>query len=183
MFKHSGRWVKAIRAACLHRFRFLHAQGTLPPWRPAQVLDEYVRSVPVPSTFVASSKADCAGRWVQREARPISLRQLTFFGRTLTETRLISSANYVRTELPTRSLVLLIRATPNAAKVIQNAGLRTVSVICKRCPTSWSRTPTCPTSTNYITKLLRPSVAFERSEPSMIMTAIAKSSATRCGST
>jgi pyruvate dehydrogenase kinase 2/3/4 len=39
---------------------------------------------------------------VQREARPISLRQLTFFGRTLTESRLISSANYVRTELPTR---------------------------------------------------------------------------------
>jgi pyruvate dehydrogenase kinase 2/3/4 len=30
------------------------------------------------------------------------LRQLTFFGRTLTESRLISSANYVRTELPTR---------------------------------------------------------------------------------
>lgn len=40
--------------------------------------------------------------WVQRDARPISLRQLTFFGRTLTESRLISSANYVRTELPTR---------------------------------------------------------------------------------
>jgi pyruvate dehydrogenase kinase 2/3/4 len=41
-------------------------------------------------------------RWVQRDARPISLRQLTFFGRTLTEARLLSSANYVRTELPTR---------------------------------------------------------------------------------
>lgn len=41
-------------------------------------------------------------RWVQKEARPISLRQLTFFGRTLTESRLISSANYVRKELPTR---------------------------------------------------------------------------------
>lgn len=41
-------------------------------------------------------------RYVQREARPISLRQLTFFGRTLTESRLLSSANYVRTELPTR---------------------------------------------------------------------------------
>lgn len=40
--------------------------------------------------------------WVQREARPISLRQLTFFGRSLTESRLISSANYVRLELPTR---------------------------------------------------------------------------------
>lgn len=39
---------------------------------------------------------------MQKDARPISLRQLTFFGRTLTENRLISSANYVRTELPTR---------------------------------------------------------------------------------
>ncbi|KAF4555145.1 Mitochondrial branched-chain alpha-ketoacid dehydrogenase kinase-like protein 2 [Elsinoe fawcettii] len=51
-----------------------------PPWRPATALDE----------------------WVEREARPISLRQLTVFGRTLTEGRLLSSANYVRLELPTR---------------------------------------------------------------------------------
>ncbi|KAI1639747.1 pyruvate dehydrogenase kinase [Biscogniauxia mediterranea] len=49
-------------------------------WRPVQVLDE----------------------WVAKEARPISLRQLMVFGRSLTESRLISSANYVRTELPTR---------------------------------------------------------------------------------
>jgi pyruvate dehydrogenase kinase 2/3/4 len=53
---------------------------TAPQWRPSAALDE----------------------WCQRDARPISLRQLTFFGRTLTEARLISSANYVRTELPTR---------------------------------------------------------------------------------
>ncbi|KAF2402999.1 alpha-ketoacid dehydrogenase kinase [Trichodelitschia bisporula] len=51
-----------------------------PPWRPSVALDD----------------------WVRREAKPISLRQLTFFGRTLTESRLLSSANYVRTELPTR---------------------------------------------------------------------------------
>jgi len=51
-----------------------------PPWRPSNVLDD----------------------WVTREARPVSLRQLTFFGRTLTEERLLSSANYVRLELPTR---------------------------------------------------------------------------------
>ncbi|MCJ1285876.1 hypothetical protein MMC26_005218 [Xylographa opegraphella] len=57
-----------------------HVSSAAPPWRPAAILDEYVT----------------------REARPISLRQLTFFGRTLTESRLISSANYVRTELPTR---------------------------------------------------------------------------------
>ncbi|GAB7351088.1 hypothetical protein MBLNU459_g1558t1 [Dothideomycetes sp. NU459] len=51
-----------------------------PPWRPASILDE----------------------WVAREARPISLRQLTYFGRVLTESRLLGSANYVRLELPTR---------------------------------------------------------------------------------
>jgi pyruvate dehydrogenase kinase 2/3/4 len=39
---------------------------------------------------------------VAKEARPISLRQLMVFGRSLTESRLISSANYVRTELPIR---------------------------------------------------------------------------------
>ncbi|KAI1876572.1 hypothetical protein JX265_004098 [Neoarthrinium moseri] len=53
---------------------------TATKWRPVQVLDE----------------------WVAKEARPISLRQLMVFGRSLTEQRLISSANYVRTELPTR---------------------------------------------------------------------------------
>ncbi|OAA51989.1 Branched-chain alpha-ketoacid dehydrogenase kinase [Metarhizium rileyi] len=52
------------------------------PWRPVSVLDE----------------------WVAREARPISLRQLMVFGRSLTESRLISSANYVRTELPARQV-------------------------------------------------------------------------------
>ncbi|KAH8654048.1 pyruvate dehydrogenase kinase [Tricladium varicosporioides] len=59
------------------RARFVHSP---PPWRPAYSLDQ----------------------WVAKEARPISLRQLMVFGRTLTDARLISSANYVRTELPTR---------------------------------------------------------------------------------
>ncbi|QSZ32619.1 hypothetical protein DSL72_002198 [Monilinia vaccinii-corymbosi] len=66
----------------------IHAGGRLqqcskihvPPWRPASPLDE----------------------WVAKDGRPISLRQLMVFGRSLTEARLISSANYVRTELPTR---------------------------------------------------------------------------------
>lgn len=53
----------------------------------------------------------CVQRWVQKEARPISLRQLTFFGRTLTESRLISSANYVRKELPTRSVTSRLTLT------------------------------------------------------------------------
>ncbi|KAL8383076.1 hypothetical protein RB595_006706 [Gaeumannomyces hyphopodioides] len=51
-----------------------------PSWRPLSALDE----------------------WVAKEARPVSLRQLMFFGRSLNEPRLLSSANYVRTELPTR---------------------------------------------------------------------------------
>ncbi|RMZ79751.1 hypothetical protein DV738_g3121, partial [Chaetothyriales sp. CBS 135597] len=54
--------------------------GSRQPWRPASALDE----------------------WVDRPIHPISLRQLFFFGRVLTENRLLSSANYVRTELPTR---------------------------------------------------------------------------------
>ncbi|KAJ5346012.1 hypothetical protein N7452_004016 [Penicillium brevicompactum] len=58
----------------------LYSRAHSPPWRPVSAIDE----------------------WVERAIRPISLRQLTFFGRTLTEPRLISSANYVRTELPTR---------------------------------------------------------------------------------
>ena len=57
-----------------------HQQPLPPPWRPSNVLDD----------------------WVERESRPISLRQLTFFGRTLTESRLLSAANYTRLELPTR---------------------------------------------------------------------------------
>ncbi|EKV10903.1 Pyruvate dehydrogenase kinase, putative [Penicillium digitatum PHI26] len=60
--------------------RFYSGAHSPPPWRPVSAVDE----------------------WVEHAIRPISLRQLTFFGRTLTEPRLISSANYVRTELPTR---------------------------------------------------------------------------------
>ncbi|KAH8702139.1 putative pyruvate dehydrogenase kinase [Talaromyces proteolyticus] len=68
------------RRRCLGTRAYSSQSHQPPPWRPAVVLDE----------------------WVERGVRPISLRQLTFFGRTLTESRLISSANYVRTELPTR---------------------------------------------------------------------------------
>ncbi|KAH7071424.1 branched-chain alpha-ketoacid dehydrogenase [Paraphoma chrysanthemicola] len=67
-----------------------------------------------------------AGR---REARPISLRQLTFFGRTLTERRLIDSANYCRLELPTRlahrlrdiqTLPYVVVANPHLAHVYES---------------------------------------------------------------
>ncbi|KAE8150177.1 branched-chain alpha-ketoacid dehydrogenase [Aspergillus avenaceus] len=78
------RWhaFRQARAPALRAYSGLHhyQPHNPPPWRPVSALDE----------------------WVERDIRPISLRQLTFFGRTLTESRLISSANYVRTELPTR---------------------------------------------------------------------------------
>ncbi|KAK4250708.1 branched-chain alpha-ketoacid dehydrogenase kinase [Corynascus novoguineensis] len=73
----------AARAQCFGRSvvpTVRYSQAHSPKWRPVSVLDE----------------------WVAREARPISLRQLMVFGRSLTESRLLSSANYVRTELPTR---------------------------------------------------------------------------------
>lgn len=42
-------------------------------------------------------------QYAAKPPRPVSLRQLIFFGgRNLDEGRLLSSANYVRTELPTR---------------------------------------------------------------------------------
>ncbi|ETI24622.1 hypothetical protein G647_03991 [Cladophialophora carrionii CBS 160.54] len=63
-----------------YRWTSSQAERQPPPWRPASTLDD----------------------WVDRPIRPISLRQLFFFGRTLTESRLLSSANYVRMELPTR---------------------------------------------------------------------------------
>ncbi|KXX73449.1 [Pyruvate dehydrogenase (acetyl-transferring)] kinase 2, mitochondrial [Madurella mycetomatis] len=74
-----ARLVRRAEKLCMAaRAQYSHDHS--PRWRPMSVLDE----------------------WVAKEARPISLRQLMVFGRSLTEPRLISSANYVRTELPTR---------------------------------------------------------------------------------
>jgi len=58
-----------------------------------------VRNIEIKSLLI---DANFIQRWVQKEARPISLRQLSAFGRKLTEQRLLTSANYVRTELPIR---------------------------------------------------------------------------------
>ncbi|EGE04067.1 hypothetical protein TEQG_03099 [Trichophyton equinum CBS 127.97] len=81
LLSQSSRCRQSVRWRCCRQVRCLSADSQRPPpWRPGSVLDD----------------------WVERDVRPISLRQLTFFGRTLTESRLISSANYVRTELPTR---------------------------------------------------------------------------------
>ncbi|KAF2125291.1 alpha-ketoacid dehydrogenase kinase [Dothidotthia symphoricarpi CBS 119687] len=87
--------------------RCIRAAAVAPAWRPSSALDE----------------------WVQREAKPISLRQLTFFGRTLTERRLIDSANYCRLELPTRlahrlrdiqTLPYVVVANPHLAHVYES---------------------------------------------------------------
>ncbi|KAF3009432.1 hypothetical protein E8E13_000238 [Curvularia kusanoi] len=87
--------------------RWAHAAAVAPKWKPSTALDE----------------------WVQREARPISLRQLTFFGRTLTESRLMDSANYCRLELPTRlahrlrdiqTLPYVVVANPHLAHVYES---------------------------------------------------------------
>ncbi|EKM59520.1 uncharacterized protein PHACADRAFT_250081 [Phanerochaete carnosa HHB-10118-sp] len=40
--------------------------------------------------------------YASKEAKRLTLRQLVFFGRSMNEERLITSANYVRTELPVR---------------------------------------------------------------------------------
>ncbi|ANB14729.1 protein kinase PKP2 [Sugiyamaella lignohabitans] len=40
--------------------------------------------------------------WVNKAPRPVSLRQLAFFGRKLTPEKIISSANFVQVELPVR---------------------------------------------------------------------------------
>lgn len=78
---------------------FQFRAGTNASWRPVSILDEYAILF---YDFWFQKLTHDAFSWVAKEARPISLRQLMVFGRSLTESRLISSANYVRTELPTR---------------------------------------------------------------------------------
>lgn len=82
--------------------------------------------------------------WVEREIRPISLRQLTFFGRTLTESRLISSGNYVRTELPTRWVWAYRGPRDLKQKCLtifcMKIGSRIVYEISNSCHMSWCRT-------------------------------------------
>ncbi|KAJ5609405.1 hypothetical protein N7528_009972 [Penicillium herquei] len=88
----------ALRKAFNPRFFATHQP---PPWRSGSAVDEYDSALGKHASYPRLTH-DLLHRWVERPIRPISLRQLTFFGRTLTEPRLISSANYVRTELPTR---------------------------------------------------------------------------------
>lgn len=101
------QWQSKSSLLLLARRCFAQPAAVPPTWRPSSALDD----------------------WVQREARPISLRQLTFFGRTLTESRLLDSANYCRLELPTRlahrlrdiqTLPYVVVANPHLAHVYES---------------------------------------------------------------
>lgn len=110
------------------------------------------------SATVRPSKLIHPRRWVQREARPISLRQLTFFGRTLTESRLIDSANYCRLELPTR-----YHGVSYAGNSYSSCpGLLTDFVISRPCHMSSSRTLILPMSTSHTFAPLSAFVASPR---------------------
>ncbi|EJU06126.1 alpha-ketoacid dehydrogenase kinase N-terminal domain-containing protein [Dacryopinax primogenitus] len=62
---------------------------------------------PIPSTSSTSAPTHFYRNrqlelYASKRSKPLSLRQLIFFGRSMNEERLIQSANYVRTELPVR---------------------------------------------------------------------------------
>lgn len=67
---------------------------------PRELLVTYPENSPVvnPRHFYQTSVAD----WCKKQQRQVSLRQLAFFGRNLTEERIMMSANFVREELPIR---------------------------------------------------------------------------------
>ncbi|PSS00785.1 branched-chain alpha-ketoacid dehydrogenase [Coniella lustricola] len=83
---------------CQNQARGLLALAARPSSRPLWPAREQTRAAHHHRWRAVSILDD----WVSKEARPISLRQLMVFGRSLNEQRLISSANYVRTELPRR---------------------------------------------------------------------------------
>lgn len=58
-----------------------------------------VRHQSTPSQFYHNKQLEL---YASKEAKPLTLRQLVFFGRSMNEDRLFKSANYVRTELPVR---------------------------------------------------------------------------------
>ncbi|KAH9938135.1 alpha-ketoacid dehydrogenase kinase N-terminal domain-containing protein [Fomitopsis serialis] len=58
-------------------------------------------------TFSSRSSSTALHFYQNRQLELLTLRQLVFFGRSITEERLIKSANYVRTELPTLPYVVV----------------------------------------------------------------------------
>lgn len=64
--------------------------------------------------------------WVKRDPRPVSLRQLAFFGRKLTAQKLIDSGNFVQQELPTRLAHRIRDMQELPYSVVSNPHLRRV---------------------------------------------------------
>ena len=95
-------WAKIVshpRTLPRSSFRYL-AHGYRPArWviKPSQVWRRLINTA-----GRAHRPAAVLDEWVQKAVRPVSLRQLTFFGRVLTKDRLLRNANYVREELPIR---------------------------------------------------------------------------------
>lgn len=68
-----------------------------------QIVNPAITPTPQLSPSLRWRSSSMLDLYVEKLARPISLRQLIFFGgRNLDEKRILDSANYVRTELPTR---------------------------------------------------------------------------------
>lgn len=121
--------------------------------------------------------------WAERDVRPVSLRQLLFFGRALTEARLLSAANYVRTELPTRFVIAWIyRSICSRSDYYVCIESHTVYGKCRSSHTLWSLIHDYRMFTSYTT---RPSRGYERYPKSKLwttMTITAKFSRRHCGS-
>ncbi|KIM25189.1 hypothetical protein M408DRAFT_331297 [Serendipita vermifera MAFF 305830] len=64
-----------------------------------QIVSSSSRHYSSPPHFYSNKQLELLA---SKRANRLSLRQLVFFGRSMTEERLIKSANYVRTELPVR---------------------------------------------------------------------------------
>ena len=127
--------------------------------------------------FLQTQITDPTVRWVQREARPISLRQLTFFGRTLTESRLIDSANYCREELPTRWVYSAAsRKLCFGVYIKMHVEYPTGCATFKRFRMLSLQIPTLPTFMNSTYAHLSGFAAFLKYEHLKPMTSIAKSS-------
>ncbi|KAF8529037.1 branched-chain alpha-ketoacid dehydrogenase [Hysterangium stoloniferum] len=74
---------------------------------------QFISYVKYPAVITRQSSANLQGSlhfyqnkqlelYASRKAKPLTLRQLVFYGKSMNEDRLIKSANYVRTELPVR---------------------------------------------------------------------------------
>lgn len=104
MLRIKHRPARLLQRSCGSRY---NSQLASLSFEPETVRHEY----PFTSAYPVGSKVineqhfyqnDILFNWYNKSPHPVSLRQLAFFGRKLTEEKMIGSANFVRTELPTR---------------------------------------------------------------------------------